>query len=232
MAISLKGILSDQKKRLSNVGSTFKALGTNVASVFSKKVEPVKITANTPYARVNKVLEVVSNNPIKTAAVVGTGALAVRAATGNAPGIVRAASSATAAVKSKAKAVVGKARSAVTPGLTMGTSADVAKANAPTSSLPVSNAGGLITPGTSSPRSTASRTRRKRKAAKRSTRRTTKRRAVKKRSTGRRTKRRTGYGTERAYKRKGGKSVKYTKNGQPYIITSDGKARFIKRSKR
>jgi hypothetical protein len=231
MAISLKGILSDQKKRLSNVGSTFKALGTNVASVFSKKVEPVKIVANTPYARVNKVIEVVSNNPIKTAAVVGTGALAVRAATGNAPGIVRAASSATAAVKSKAKAIVGKARSAATPGLTTGTTADVAKANAPTSSLPVSTAGGLITPSTSSPRSTASRTPRKRKAAKRSTRRTTKRRKTK-RSTGRRTKRRTGYGTERAYKRKGGKSVKYTKNGQPYIITSSGKARFIKRSKR
>lgn len=36
------------------------------------------------------------------------------------------------------------------------------------------------------------------------------------------------YGTAKQYRKKGGKSVKYTKNGQPYIILSSGKARFIK----
>ena len=39
------------------------------------------------------------------------------------------------------------------------------------------------------------------------------------------------YGTEAQYNRKGGKDVKYTKNGQPYILDSKGKARFIKKSK-
>ncbi len=36
------------------------------------------------------------------------------------------------------------------------------------------------------------------------------------------------YGTAKQYKRKGGKSVKYTKNGQPYIILANGRARFVK----
>lgn len=40
-----------------------------------------------------------------------------------------------------------------------------------------------------------------------------------------------GYGTEAQYKRKGGKDVKYTKNGQPYVLMSNGRARFIKRSR-
>lgn len=36
------------------------------------------------------------------------------------------------------------------------------------------------------------------------------------------------YGTAKQYKRKGGLKVKYTKNGQPYIILKSGKARFVK----
>ncbi len=232
MAISLNKFVSGQKKRLSNVGATFGAIGRNVASVFSKKVEPVRIVANTPSKTVNRALEMVANNPFKTAAVAGTAAVAVRVATGNAPGIVKAATSAGTRVKATASKLSAKVRNPNTPGLATGQSADVAKAESPTSNTPVSTAGGLLTPSTSM-RSTASRAPRKRKAAKRSTRRVTRRstrRSTKKR-TGRRTKRRTGFGTERAYKRKGGKSVKYTKNGQPYIITSSGKARFIKKSR-
>lgn len=44
--------------------------------------------------------------------------------------------------------------------------------------------------------------------------------------------RRSSYGTERQYKRKGGLNVKYTKKGQPYVIQRNGRARFIKRSRR
>lgn len=38
------------------------------------------------------------------------------------------------------------------------------------------------------------------------------------------------FGTEAQYRKKGGKAVKYTKNGQPYIILESGKARFLKKS--
>lgn len=37
------------------------------------------------------------------------------------------------------------------------------------------------------------------------------------------------FGTAKQFKRKGGKTVKYTKNGQPYITLANGKARFVKR---
>jgi len=40
------------------------------------------------------------------------------------------------------------------------------------------------------------------------------------------------YGSSKQYRRKGGKSVRYTKNGQPYIILNSGKARFIKGRRR
>lgn len=36
-------------------------------------------------------------------------------------------------------------------------------------------------------------------------------------------------GTAKQYRRKGGKAVKYTKKGQPYIILNNGKARFVKK---
>lgn len=39
-------------------------------------------------------------------------------------------------------------------------------------------------------------------------------------------------GTEAQYKRQGGGDVKYTKKGQPYVIGADGKAKFIKKSRR
>jgi len=75
-----------------------------------------------------------------------------------------------------------------------------------------------------------------RKKRKKSTKRKTKRKSSRRRSTRRttrsRTRRKRGYGTERQYKRRGGLDVKYTKNGQPYVIQSNGRARFVKRSKR
>ena len=59
---------------------------------------------------------------------------------------------------------------------------------------------------------------------------TTKRRKTKKRTTrrktrGRRTPRTAGKGRDRSTKR-----IRYTKKGQPYVITRSGKAKFIKKS--
>lgn len=81
--------------------------------------------------------------------------------------------------------------------------------------------------------------RKKKSTRKKSTRKkSTRKKSRTSRSTSRRRKsaptrraRRRGYGTEAQYKRKGGKDVKYTKNGQPYVIQSNGRARFIKRSR-
>jgi len=49
--------------------------------------------------------------------------------------------------------------------------------------------------------------------------------ATKRRRRGRRTPRTAGKGRDRSTKR-----IRYTKNGQPYVITRSGKAKFIKRS--
>ena len=38
------------------------------------------------------------------------------------------------------------------------------------------------------------------------------------------------YGSNRQYSKRGGKTVRYTKTGQPFIILKSGKARFIKKS--
>ena len=70
-----------------------------------------------------------------------------------------------------------------------------------------------------------STTRRKSRKTRRSSRRSTRR-------TSRSRTRRRRYGSESQYKRKGGLDVKYTKNGQPYVIQANGRARFVKRSRR
>lgn len=63
----------------------------------------------------------------------------------------------------------------------------------------------------------------KRKTAKRKTTRKSRPRSSKKRT------RKSGYGSAKAYNRKGGKKVYKTKKGQPYILLASGKARFIKK---
>ena len=67
----------------------------------------------------------------------------------------------------------------------------------------------------------------KKKAKKKGSKKKAKKRAKKgsrKRSRGKK-----HYGTSKQYARKGGKVVHRTKNGQPYIILANGRARFIKR---
>lgn len=70
----------------------------------------------------------------------------------------------------------------------------------------------------------------KKKSTKKKT--TKKKKSSKKKSTSKRRSKKRRYGTEAQYKRKGGLDVKYTKNGQPYVIQRNGRARFIKRSRR
>ena len=71
-------------------------------------------------------------------------------------------------------------------------------------------------------------TKKKKKSTKKKS---TKKKSTKKKSTKKKSKK-SGYGTEAAYARKGGKKVYYTKNKQPYVLLASGKARFIKKSKR
>lgn len=66
----------------------------------------------------------------------------------------------------------------------------------------------------------------KKKTTKRKKKSTTKRRKSSRRS---RKSKKKKYGTSRQYKRKGGKTVYYTKNGQPYIKLASGKARFVRK---
>lgn len=89
----------------------------------------------------------------------------------------------------------------------------------PTAAITPTSALGSSTP----KRATSTRKHAKKKA--------TKRRKKAKKSSKRRS-RKKRYGSAKQYARKGGKSVKYTKNGQPYIILRSGKARFIKGRRR
>lgn len=66
--------------------------------------------------------------------------------------------------------------------------------------------------------------RKKKSSAKRSRKKTSRSRSRKRRSS-RRTPRTAGKGKDRSTKR-----IRYTKKGQPYVIGSNGKARFIKKS--
>lgn len=63
------------------------------------------------------------------------------------------------------------------------------------------------------------------KKRKKTTKKNGRRRKKTRRSKGRRTPRTAGKGKDRSTKR-----IRYTKNGQPYVIMRSGKARFIKKS--
>jgi hypothetical protein len=66
--------------------------------------------------------------------------------------------------------------------------------------------------------------RKKKRSAKRSSRTTRKRSTSRKRARTRRTPRTAGKRKDRSTKR-----IRYTKNGQPYVLMASGKARFIKK---
>jgi len=206
---SLKG----QKERLTNVGKYFQ-LG---ASKITAGIIPQPKNTQENYrssSTFGNIAQAVVNNP-KTAALIGTGAaMAAR----RAPSVVK---KATQFVKaSRDKGIIKPTEQ----------TGGMIKSSVPTSTAPVSPNAGIITPAqSSSPRTAAVRraTPRRRTAAKPRKRRTT-RRAKRKGTKRRSTKRKKRIGTAKQYARKGGKSVKYTKNGQPYIILNDGRARFVK----
>lgn len=192
----------------------------NIVNVLAAPFTGGRVIANTPSKTVNKALELVSNNPFATAAV-ATGVIGgTKAAIGAIP---------------KAKALI----SGGSPGMIKTPSAGMISSSpvqAAVGGSPQSPAGGIITASAkSSPSSSSPRKSSKRKRAAKD-RRTPRKRKSSKRTKGRRrsrtSSRKKRYGSAKQYARPGGKNVKYTKNGQPYIILASGKARFIKGRRR
>jgi len=211
--------ISGQKERLSNVGKYAQL----AVSKITGGVIPAPKNTDANYksnSTIGKIADSIVNNP-KTAALVVTGAAyatkAVTKAVQNNAGTVSASG-----LKAKAAKLLRKENK---PGLItpVSTSPPGLIKPAAASSTPMAPSGGVITPSSPSMRS-SSTPRKVRKTRKASKKRKTKR---VKRSTKRKSKKRR-IGTAKQYARKGGKSVKYTKNGQPYIILSDGRARFVK----
>jgi len=207
----IKSFVKSQPSRIKNVGSTFAAIGKNVASVVGLS-KPTKITANVKNPIVKKGLEIVANNPFKTALVGGTIA--------NIPKVVSAVKNSR-KVKPKGNDVQITGTNQA-PGMldvnSLGTPKGglLTKAKETVTGSTTTTTTGSSSVGTSSPRRRRSKkSRSKRSKSRRS-------RTSRKKRSGR------SYGTAKQYARKGGKSVKYTKNGQPYIILSDGRARFVK----
>ena len=201
----VKSFVKSQPSRIKNVGATFAAIGKNVASVVGL-AKPTKITANVKNPIVKRGLEIVANNPFKSALVAGTVA--------NIPKAV-------ALVKKKTSKSMGTQVTGTTaaPGMLDINSLGKQKTGLLTKAKEmVTGSTTTTTTATGSTSTGVSSSPRKR------ARRTKSRKASKKRSKSRKKR----YGTARQYARKGGKSVKYTKNGQPYIILSDGRARFVK----
>lgn len=192
----------------------------NVVDVLAAPFLGGRVTANVKNPTLKKGLELVSNNPFKTAAV---GASVVTAGRAIAPSVAKTISPAikktgTLASSPPAQAARGGMISSAPAAPTMNGS-------------PQSANGGIIKASSStySPRRSSgkrrTRTRRASGRSRRQSRSRTSRRTSKRRSKKR-------YGTAKQYARPGGRSVKYTKNGQPYIILASGKARFIKGRRR
>lgn len=226
MGLTLKGLGSKIKSSATKFVKSQPARLANVKNVLAAPFTGGKVTANTGNKLVNSVLSAAANNPLKTAFVGGTVA--------NIPKAVKLVKTV-----SKAKKAVSASKVATKTGLL-----DLNELGRPAASTaPVQPGGGLLTKtastgglltspvskssgsSTSSPKKrkkTSTRKRSTRKSTRKGSRKPSKRRSSRKRS----------YGTAKQYARKGGKSVRYTKNGQPYIILADGRARFVKGSRR
>ena len=223
--------IAGQKERVGNVVK----YGQLAASKATFGLIPVPKNTDMNYksnTALGKVGDFLVNNPKTSAAVVTAGVYAGRYA----PEAIK---KTTAFVKEKTGTLPGREKTPKTksPGRKgleqVPQQGGLIKPETPVSPEPQSPQGGVITPSAStSPRKTATRRttaprKRRRVAAKPRKRRST-RKVKRKGSKKRTTKRKKRVGTAKQYARKGGKSVKYTKNGQPYIILSDGRARFVK----
>lgn len=204
----------------------------NVAGVLKAPFTGSKVYGNTPSGTLDKVVEVVSNNPFKTAFVAGTVA--------NIPKAVKLGKTFLSSRLPKGKIVKpGKKGYRDEPGTIspqdVPRSTTTSAVDTPGTIEPSVTAGGTITP-TTKPRASRPRRATKRRAPLKRKRarpraRASRARRVRRSPRTRRT-RKPRYGTAKQYARKGGKSVKYTKNGQPYIILADGRARFVKGKRR
>lgn len=201
----------------------------NVAGVLKAPFTGGKNVANVKNATVKKVLEAVSNNPIKTALAAGTVA--------NIPKAISVVKSvkATQAAKAANKAAFKQKKADLKAGVikdSNGSGLLDLSSLGKQSTTPVSPQGGLIKPqaqsgGTIKPTKSSSPRYTKRRSTKRRVRRTTRRRTRRStRRTTRRTKRRIG--TAKQYARKGGRSVQYAKNGRPYVRLANGRVQFVK----
>jgi hypothetical protein len=174
-----------------------------------------RVVANVDNKIIKAGLEFVSNNPFATSAIV-TGAV------GGTKAVVQSGVSEgykTVAPAIKASGIINAPPSQAPKGGVISTAP-----SAPTMNGSPQSANGGIIKASSTPRTSYQRKTRKTPSS-------PKRKGKKRRQT-RRSSSKKKYGTAKQYKRKGGKSVKYTKNGQPYIILASGKARFIKGKRR
>lgn len=207
----------------------------NVAGVLKAPFTGGKVYGNTPNGTLDKVVEVVSNNPFKTAFVAGTVA--------NIPKAVKVGKTFLSSRLPKGKIPKPGKKGYTEPGTISPQDAPrststPSAAESPGLIEPSVTAGGTTTPSTPirTPRTSKPRRATKRRAApkRKTTRkrgRASRARRVRRSPRSRRT-RKPRYGTAKQYARKGGKSVKYTKKGQPYIILADGRARFVKGKRR
>jgi len=217
--------LAGQKERLSNVGKYAQLTASKLTLGIIKA--PVQNTTYKPSGAIENVAQKVAEHPyLSAAAVTGTVMAAKRI-----PQATSAVKSAVAKVKNRSSSSVSPMKTnSNKPGIvkTVLTNAGgmLQKSAAPASPVPVSPNAGILPASGSSVR--APSTSRKRRAPAKRRKSTKKRSKRTRKTTTRRKSRKKRYGTAKQYARKGGKSVKYTKNGQPYIILSDGRARFVK----
>lgn len=233
--------IAGQKERLANVVGVLKAPFTGGS-----------VKANTSSKAVNAVLATVANHPLATATVVGTVANIPKAvALYKNSQVVKANPAAAKTAGVIQKTVSASKSSSTRPGLIQAAKDRAKKAiafgsqTAPGVIKTVSQRSvsegtpnaGLILPPQSSPvkassgvitkQSSTTSPKRRRKARKpRSARKSSRRRSKSPR------RRKKHYGTAKQYARKGGKKVHYAKNGTPYIILANGRARFVKGKKR
>lgn len=225
MGITLKGLASKVKSGAKKVASKIaKPNGPNsgISNVLPtlKAAVTGKVQSNTGNSTIDKVLSTAASHPFVVSAVAGTVANAVKFA----PAVTRA-------VKSKVKGSKSKnvtaTQSSDRPGmLDVDSLGKSSVTSAPGMVTPSGSSGGILAKPTTTTSSSGATSRTS----------TTKRRAKSKKRTASKARRKSRskskkkhYGSAKQYARPGGKSVKYTKNRQPYIILSDGRARFIKK---
>jgi hypothetical protein len=202
----------------------------NIAGVIKAPFTGGRVVSNTKNKTVNKVLEMVSNNPLKTAFVGGTVANIPKAVS-----VVKSAKMGRAAARAAAKA--NRKGGVIKPSSDGGLlDLNTLGRGSSTAIPPVAPSGGLIKPqdqtgGTiqSTTKSISPRSPKRKSTKRRSTKRRVRRNVTSRKRTRRSTRRsKRRIGTAAQYARKGGRSVKYAKNGRPYIILANGQPRFVK----